>query len=110
MNITKFCITDVRFPNEVKFIQDHGGKVLRIIAPQRVTNSPLSHEARQHISENALNGYEGFDGFLWNDPQYEETVKQQIYTLLDLGPIDVDPFDRMFERFADQTIKLLRGK
>jgi len=114
MGINKFCVTDVRFPNEVKFITESGGQVYRIEAPQRVKNSPLSPEARQHISETALNGYVDFSGFLWNDPQYEETIKQQIYNLMGLGPIPVDPFDQTFgqmiERFADQTIKLMRGK
>lgn len=110
MDINKICITDVRFPNEVKFIQDHGGKVLRIIAERRVRNSPLSHEARQHISETALNGYTGFDGFIWNDPGYEETVKQQIYTLLDLGPIAVNPLSKIEKMAIDLGDILFRPR
>lgn len=99
MGITKFCVTDVRFPNEVDFITKSGGKVFRIEAPERVKNSPLSPEARKHISETALDGYTAFSGQIFNDPKHSETVKQQIYTLLELGQIDADPFDKMNEAF-----------
>jgi dephospho-CoA kinase len=109
MGINKFCITDVRFPNEVDFVKSHGGRVYRVEAPQRVKNSSLSHEARQHISETALNDYNDFSGFIWNDPQHSETVKQQLYTLLELGPIAADPFsrlDRVFDKLDESWQKM----
>lgn len=62
-----FAVTDIRFPNEVEYIQSIGGKVYRIIAPERYASNGMSDAARQHISERALDGYTGFDGYLYND-------------------------------------------
>lgn len=69
--IDKFCVTDARFPNEVEYIQSHGGKVLRINAPIRAAQSDLTEEAKAHISETALDNYplEKFDGIIQNDPE-----------------------------------------
>ncbi len=47
-------ITDCRFPNEVKGVQDAGGKVVRFL------RAPFA-DGDQHASETALDGYEGFD-------------------------------------------------
>jgi hypothetical protein len=80
--ITKFCITDARFPNEVEYIQNRGGKVFRIEAPTRVAESSLNAEARQHISETALDDYTGFDGYISNDPEDEPLVGDAIKRLL----------------------------
>lgn len=78
----KFVVPDVRFVNEVEAIHRLGGKVYRIYAPIRVANSSLSEEARNHISETALDGYKKFDGYIDNDPQYANTVETQIINLL----------------------------
>ena len=45
------CITDVRFPNEVKLIHSLGGKVIRI---EREGFGP----ANNHVSETAVDGME----------------------------------------------------
>lgn len=67
MGITKFCITDARFPNEVEYIQNElQGKVLRIDAPDRVAQNKLSDDARKHPSETALDGFDKFDYLLNN--------------------------------------------
>lgn len=83
--INKFVIADVRFPNEVEYIRNMGGKVYRIIAPQRELWSPLTLEQRQHLSETALDSYVDFDGYFFNDPQFEKTlinaVHEQIKTI-----------------------------
>lgn len=63
----KIVIPDIRFPNEVEMVRKLGGRVIRLSAPQRVANSRLSLEAREHISETALDGYEPFDWVLDND-------------------------------------------
>jgi len=47
-------ITDCRFPNEVKGVQDAGGKVVRFL------RAPFA-EGDQHESETALDDYVGFD-------------------------------------------------
>jgi hypothetical protein len=73
--IDKFCVTDARFPNEVEYIQSHGGKVLRINAPIRAAQSDLTEEAKLHISETALDNYslDKFDGIIQNDPDVKRS-------------------------------------
>ena len=45
-------VSDCRFPNEVEAVQQADGKVIRL------TRNPFDDE---HVSEKALDGYEGFD-------------------------------------------------
>lgn len=71
--VTRFVLADVRFPNEVAFVQRLGGKVIRLNAPERAANSKLSAEARLHSSETALDGFVGFDAVLNNDPEFAST-------------------------------------
>jgi hypothetical protein len=82
--IARFVIPDVRFPNEVEYIQKYGGKVIRIIAPQRIANSPLSLEARLHRSETALDNFplDNYDGLLDNDIGSEDTLEDRVYNIL----------------------------
>jgi len=82
--IDKFVIPDVRFPNEVKFIRNMGGKVIRLHAPNRILNSSLTESARQHISETALDHFipAQFDGIINNDPEYAHTVQDQLMHIL----------------------------
>lgn len=81
--IQRFVIPDVRFPNEVEYIKNRGGRVFRILAPNRVLRSPLTDEARNHPSETALDGYplDNFDGIIENDIGQEDTLFQRIDTL-----------------------------
>lgn len=80
--IGTFVVTDVRFPNEVEVLQAHGGRVFRIEAPERAAASLLSDAARAHPSETALDDYEHFDGWIFNDPIYAHTVAWQLHMLL----------------------------
>ncbi len=82
--INKFIIADIRFPNEVEFIRQHGGKVFRIDAPGRAANNKLSLSARLHISETALDTYNDFDAVIENDPQWQHTVPHQILVALNI--------------------------
>ncbi len=81
--IQRFVLSDVRFPNEVEYIKKMGGKVFRIVAPNRVSQSPLSEEARNHYSETALDDYplDHFDGIIENDIGQESTLIQRIQKL-----------------------------
>lgn len=65
--ITKFVITDVRFPNEAEFVKSMGGIVIRVDAPIRVSKNNLTPEARLHLSEIALDHYTDFDYVINND-------------------------------------------
>ena len=78
----RFVVTDVRFPNEVKAIQDRGGWVFRIEAPERAAASPLSVASREHESEMALDDFADFDGWIYNDPIYAKTVVWQLHVHL----------------------------
>jgi hypothetical protein len=66
--IEAFCIVDCRFRNEVEFIQRHGGKVVRIVAPTRAADSSLDDRARAHQSETELDDFDGFDFYVVNEP------------------------------------------
>jgi hypothetical protein len=88
--INKFCVPDVRFPNEVYGIQRNGGKVIRIIAPERESHSGLSEEARQHISETALDEFPltDFDGFIKNNPGRDvQSQLKNMEHLLGIEPV-----------------------
>lgn len=67
-------VDDVRFENEVKAIQDAGGKVIRLTRSENSDN---------HSSETGLDNYKNFDGVIENkDLEIQETNKQ-IISLLD---------------------------
>lgn len=53
-------ITDVRFPNEVEAIQRSGGVVVKIERP----DAPRDNS---HVSETALDGFDGWDFVIVND-------------------------------------------
>jgi hypothetical protein len=82
--MSSFAVTDVRFPNEVRYIQSLGGKVIRLVAPVRAAASTLSREAKQHISETALDDFTGFNGFLLNDPEDIGSVGEAVRRVLNV--------------------------
>jgi hypothetical protein len=53
-----WIVPDVRFKNEVDFIQQHGGAVFRIYAPDRAEASTLTPAQRKHPSETELDAYD----------------------------------------------------
>lgn len=70
-----WVIDDVRFPNEVKAIQDRGGIVIRLNAAGLDT-----HDA--HPSEIALDNYDGFDYTIFNEKRSEEELHAQLLEIL----------------------------
>jgi hypothetical protein len=69
-----FLCGDVRFPNEVKFIQDHyGGKVIRL------TRCLVLYG---HESETALDDYDGFDAVVDNREMSIAQQNEYIWELL----------------------------
>jgi hypothetical protein len=79
----RIVIPDIRFPNEVAMIEDLGGKVLRLYAPTREASSPLTAQARQHISETALDQHR-FTYGINNEPDTTPTPNQQMDALFRL--------------------------
>jgi len=61
-------IPDVRFPNEVQIIKDHGGMLIRIERP--------GAGAGNHISEIALDNYKGWDIVIDNVGTLENLYNQ----------------------------------
>ena len=59
--LPNWIITDVRFPNEAQAIKDRGGILIRINRPQ------LIERDFEHLSETALDDYDGFDYVINND-------------------------------------------
>jgi hypothetical protein len=87
--INKFVVTDVRFPNEVMAIKNHGGSVIRIVADSRCGGTNLTDTARVHSSETSLDGYplDSYDAVLYNEVHNEHRVEQdlvEIFTNLNL--------------------------
>lgn len=78
--VDRFVVSDVRFPNEVNFVLNHGGIVLRIEAPDRYLNNGMTDEARAHRSERALDDFprDRYSGVIYNDPEYALTLEQQL--------------------------------
>jgi len=57
---SRWIISDVRFHNEVQAIKDRGGLLIKVIRPSN-NNTGL------HISETALDNFDGFDEVIIND-------------------------------------------
>lgn len=82
--LDQFVITDVRFRNEIEYIHNAGGLVLRVEAPSRQSNNQMTHTQRLHTSEHGLDecGAADFDGVLLNDPTYTDTLAWQVHAHL----------------------------
>lgn len=83
-DVDQFVIPDVRFINEMNFIQDDlDGKVIRIIAPGRSYGTSLDTTQRAHPSEAEMDGIidSSFDGLLYNDPG-DPDLREQLEALL----------------------------
>lgn len=77
-----FIITDVRFPNEVEYIDNMNGFIVRVVAPQR-TQEKMEAEGLigTHVSETALDTYKWDDRnhfIVENDPEYEDVVPERM--------------------------------
>lgn len=61
--VSHFVVPDVRFPNEVQWIQNLGGAVFRVVG-----RGGAFGDAANHISETALDDYNSFDAYIDNSP------------------------------------------
>lgn len=68
-----WIITDVRFPNEIKAIEDRGGIVIRVFNPRII---PVDN----HPSETSLDNYP-FEKWIYNNGTLEELVQRVIEVL-----------------------------
>lgn len=90
-------ITDVRFPDEMKAIQDRKGIVVRLERPDIITNAktgqsfPVKVRRNEHISETALDHCKDFDYTIQNDG-----------SLLDLV-VDARKFIKEFKLLEDEV-------
>lgn len=63
----RFVFSDVRFVHEVNAIEEKGGIVIRLVAPNRHADKKLTDEQEFHISETALDDW-AFQHVVRNDP------------------------------------------
>ena len=75
-----WIITDVRFPNEAKAIKDRGGILIRINRPQYLDNG-LVIRKDEHLSETALDDYDGFDYVIENNSDSVADLVEQVKQL-----------------------------
>jgi len=83
-------VTDCRFPNEAKWIEDNGGLLIRVHAPSR-NEVALKRESggcnttytaiKEHLSETALDEYP-FKYTVNNEPEFQLTVGHQIIEIV----------------------------
>lgn len=69
-------ITDVRFPNEVQFIQQYG----EVIKVDRPSLPSLRGAAGVHASELALANFDGWDAVIKNDGDLETLRERALFT------------------------------
>jgi hypothetical protein len=75
----RFVIPDVRFPNEVNWIQRLGGKVIRATG-----RGGLSGQLGKHVSEVALDAYDEslYDAVFDNSPELDLSAKERFTGLV----------------------------
>lgn len=76
----RFCLTDIRFVNEVLWLQSLGGKVYRVTGRGGV----MDPGNRVHRSETELDGYLGFDRVFDNSVENEGRVISELLEALHL--------------------------
>jgi hypothetical protein len=87
----KFVIPDVRFPNELRAIQQLGGKVYRVTG-DRVGD--LTEEAWSHVSEQSLtDDMDIYDGFI-NNNQGSDLDEQINIILQEMKNAQMAPVDQ----------------
>lgn len=99
--INNFVITDVRFPNEVDYIKDQDGLVIKIESPvrQRLAQSELTQNQIMHASEIALDDYDNWDIVYNNDfksarlpsdhENAEKILAMALMDWLNIGPTEI---------------------
>ena len=75
-----WIVTDVRFPNEAEAIKDRGGILIRINRPQYLDNG-LVIRKDEHLSETALDDYDGFDYVINNDTNSVQDLVDKVKEL-----------------------------
>lgn len=78
--LSKWVITDVRFPNEADAIKERGGIVVRI---NRFHSVVRDHNIPEHPSETALDNY-SFDYVIDNDGSIDDLTEKVRRTLIEI--------------------------
>lgn len=88
-----YVITDVRFPNEAKKIQEMGGLVVRVDCDfetrmKRIGDDPENPSRDDdHVSETALDDFVGWDFILDNNGSMDH-LQKGIETILERSPVE----------------------
>ena len=81
-HLSKWIITDVRFPNEAKAIKDRGGLIIRVNRDSgqalidKGIHIPKWNCTEEHSSETSLDNYDGFGHVIDNNGSIEELVEK----------------------------------
>jgi len=73
-----WAVTDVRFPNEVKAIQNRGGVVIRV---ERDCHDDAGRD-EQHESETALDNFTGWDYVVKNNGTLDDLKQEALWAYL----------------------------
>lgn len=98
--IKRFIISDVRFSNEIEWIRQQGGHVIRLHAPNRVwsramkeagQNEEIARRLLEHPSEANYHDCEHlWDLILQNDFGQEKQVADDLFHFLSVFELDLD--------------------
>jgi len=86
VNHPNWIITDCRFPNEIKAIEDRGGFVIRVIRPIISSLNSNIQLVGEHESETSLDSYD-FKYTITNDGTIDELIEQVKLILIMKGII-----------------------
>lgn len=86
LGLSKFYVTDVRFPNEVEYIQSIGGKVVRLDHGPGLVYPLAGTPEADHSSETALDNYTGFDAGFANDTRITPAVIEDFFRITGVLP------------------------
>jgi dephospho-CoA kinase len=90
--IERFIITDVRFENEVNFIKDLNGKIIKIDAPNRNMDRLMKeskgdiikiNELAKHRSEIYIKEFKDYDYIVDNSKENIKNVDNEIYKIIE---------------------------
>lgn len=71
---SRFAISDIRFPNEARWIQALGGVVYKLEGRNRLNRD----DTDEHPSETAMDGFEGWDRVIDNSPGRELSAEDEV--------------------------------
>jgi hypothetical protein len=73
---TSVVVCDLRFPNEAEAIHRIGGLAIKVERPAHLLPPATSPDEDTHLSETALDGYDGWDAVILNDGTVDQLAQK----------------------------------